>query len=122
MGEMMKVESIIAIFGVLAIVISYILLLIAFTVLEESKTFYVISAFGGIVIGTVLLGLSKMIIHQEELVKQLDALNKLTRLQVKALTELSAAKNPKAAKTNQTTQTTQATAVSVTNEVEKGKL
>lgn len=111
----MKVESIIAIFGVLAIVISYILLLIAFTVLEESKTFYVISAFGGIVIGTVLLGLSKMIIHQEELVKQLDALNKLTRLQVKALTELSAAKNPKAVKTNQTA------AANTTNEVEKGK-
>lgn len=92
----MKIENILGLFGLLLIVVSYILLLAAFGVVEESQSFYILSGLGGIVVGTALLGFSKLIKLQEETNKHLHDLASLARAQNRAITELK----PKKSATN----------------------
>lgn len=85
----MRIEGGLSIAGIMAIVISYILLLLAFIVVEEQRMLYIIGGFAGFLLGLLLLAFAKIIHLQTEMLKQLETLVRFDRAQTKALTELS---------------------------------
>lgn len=99
----MQVEGSLTIFGVMAIAISYVLLLIAFTAIEEERMLYIMGGFAGILLGALLLGFAKIIRLQMEISKQLETLARFSRAQTKALNDFTApaTRGKKTAKTEE---------------------
>ncbi len=91
----MQIESSLSIFGLMAIAVAYILLLLAFTVVEEERMLFIISGFGGMLLGLVMLGFAKIIRLQQEINQHLNTLTRFSRAQTQAMTELTATKTAK---------------------------
>jgi len=96
----MSIEKILNLFGLMTITVAYTLILIAFGVLEEERNTYIISGILGLIIGTSLLGLAKLITLQANILKQLEEIARVNRAEIKALNDLKpkkpVAKNPTA--------------------------
>ncbi|OUD11702.1 hypothetical protein [Thioflexithrix psekupsensis] len=90
----MRIEGGLSIAGIMAIVISYVLLLLAFIVVEEQRMLYIIGGFAGFLLGLLLLAFAKIIHLQTETLKQLETLVRFDRAQTKVLTDFAANNTP----------------------------
>ncbi len=84
----MRIENMINIFAVLIYVISYVVLLLAFTLFEDDRVIYIAGGIGGIIFGTVLLGFAKIIYYQEKSYQEILELVRVQRTQLRAFNDM----------------------------------
>jgi hypothetical protein len=102
MGGFMRVENLLTIFGVLIVALGYavvIAALVDFDFVREQRNVYLIGGVGGVLWGTLMLGIAKAINQQLNLVLQMEDMRRLLRAHAKSLSELRGAKSSKAAST-----------------------
>ncbi|MEK7991529.1 MAG: hypothetical protein VSS52_011030 [Thiotrichaceae bacterium] len=84
----MRIENTLNIFATLIYAISYIVLLLAFTLIENERMTYIAGGLGGIILGTILLGFAKIVYYQEKNHQELLELVRTQRSELRALNEM----------------------------------
>lgn len=94
----MQSENLLRLISIIMTAVSYVFLLLALTVIEEERSFYIFMGLGGIIGGVILLGLAKIIQYQvmshHVLEESLRAARTQNRLLQELLTRKNTAKKP----------------------------
>ena len=84
----MRIENTLNIFATLIFVVSYITLLLAFTLIETERMTYIVGGLGGIILGTILLGFAKVVYYQEKNHQELLELVRTHRSELRSLNDM----------------------------------
>lgn len=83
----MRIENTLNIFATLIYAVSYIVLLLAFTLIENERMVYIVGGLGGLILGTILLGFSKLVYYQEKNHQELVELVRVQRSELRTLND-----------------------------------
>ncbi|MCV6638026.1 hypothetical protein [Candidatus Albibeggiatoa sp. nov. NOAA] len=84
----MRIENTLNIFATLIFAVSYIVLLLAFTLIENERMTYIAGGLGGLILGTVLLGFSRIVYFQEKNHQELLEMVRVQRSELRALNDM----------------------------------
>ncbi|WP_353572752.1 hypothetical protein [Candidatus Albibeggiatoa sp. nov. BB20] len=83
----MRIENTLNIFATLIYAVSYIVLLLAFTLIENERMTYIAGGMGGLILGSILLGFAKVVYYQEKNHQELVELVRTQRSELRALND-----------------------------------
>lgn len=83
----MRIENTLNIFASMIYAVSYVALLVAFTLLEEQRMTYIFIGLTGLILATVLLGFAKLLNYQEKIHEDLSELIRVQRISLRTLND-----------------------------------